>query len=226
MHSETGRQLDLHPTFTILGSGNLTNGNPTYIDGHNVYIRYANDTAISSFLSNGNVAIGGTTADAKLHVHGNSRYEGYLYTKDSFVNTLARDYSGPWARGVEWIGIGDIINASIAAYSNNSIIEYINITANGDFSNLGIRIYNSGLITLGGDTTINGNLLTTGVITTPQINIGGLAAYKLQDDTLFIDANVVVRGAISMFGVNTLSEMESIEQRLLSLEQKVEQLSA
>lgn len=174
----------------------------------------------------GNIAIGGTTADAKLHVHGNSRYEGYLYTKDSFVNTLARDYSGPWARGVEWIGIGDTINASIAAYSNNSIIEYINITANGDFSNLGIRIYNSGLITLGGDTTINGNLLTTGVITTPQISIDGLAAYKLQDDTLFIDANVVVRGAISMFGVNTLTEMESIEQRLLSLEQRVEQLSA
>lgn len=144
------------------GLGTTDGGSMIYNYSASPITFHINGSEHVRILPNGNMAIGGTTADAKLHVHGNSRYEGYLYTKDSFVNTLARDYSGPWARGVEWIGIGDTINASIAAYSNNSIIEYINITANGDFSNLGIRIYNSGLITLGGDTTINGNLLVYG----------------------------------------------------------------
>ena len=71
IHPTTGRQLGMSPYWTILGYNNTLIGNPTYIDGRNVYIRYGNDEYVSTFASNGNVGIGNTSPTERLDVNGN-----------------------------------------------------------------------------------------------------------------------------------------------------------
>lgn len=52
------------------------NSLPTRIDGNSVSLRYGTGHRNGLILdSTGNVAIGGTTADAKLHVHGTAKFE-------------------------------------------------------------------------------------------------------------------------------------------------------
>ena len=65
------------------------NSLPTRIDGNSVSLRYGTGHVNGLILdSTGNVAIGGATADEKLHVHGNGKFTGALTTPVINTNTL------------------------------------------------------------------------------------------------------------------------------------------
>lgn len=85
-HPTTGRQLSISPYWTILGYNNLFIGNPTYVDGRNVYIRYGNDEYISVFASNGNVGIGNTSPTERLDVSGNVKASGNINATSITIN--------------------------------------------------------------------------------------------------------------------------------------------
>lgn len=85
-HPTTGRQLNIHTNWTILGYNNPFIGNPTYVDGRDVYIRYGNDEYTSVFASSGNVGIGHTSPTEKLDVSGNIKASGNINATSITIN--------------------------------------------------------------------------------------------------------------------------------------------
>lgn len=68
-----------------IGADATAEGYSTYIDGMFIRFRYGSAyTTAMEITSNGNVAIGGTSASEKLHVHGNILASGGITCRDNF----------------------------------------------------------------------------------------------------------------------------------------------
>lgn len=81
----------------LIGQGIAKAGKNTYIYGNEMIFAYgtagSSSSAAMHIYSNGNVSIGGTTANAKLHVYGNLLTEGgiTMYSQRSLKNILSYD---------------------------------------------------------------------------------------------------------------------------------------
>lgn len=177
--------LTLSDSFLVLGYDYARNGLDTFIDGGAILFRYGVEQTIGLKIDkDGNVGIGYTTPQAKLHVGGDAKVDGNLTLSGGIIS--GRVFTFLWDSNKVYIGT-----------------KWYNTILRGSILDFVVGDTTAMQISADGNTTINGNLLTAGAITTPQINIGGLAISKSQDDTLFIDGNVVVRGAITMFGTGS-----------------------
>ena len=166
------------------------------------------------------VTIWGQEFDGSKGISGDAKIDGMLTLAD-----------------VSWSNQFHIKTSAVAAgirfYPQNSMKGILFVESDGRLRyqengrDRNILFENSDIINPSTSTlTINGNLLTTGAITTKSLTIDGLQLYKSQDKTLFIDGNVVVSGAITMFGTNATQVAENLEQRVAELERKVTQLTA
>lgn len=132
-HPTTGRQLGISPYWTILGYNNQFIGNPTYVDGRNVYIRYGNDEYVSVFASSGNVGIGTTSPTERLDVSGNVKASGHIQCSDlvltgviNQLNTNSYIVHNAVSNGDHKMWITDGVGKSISA-GNAFNLDAINI---------------------------------------------------------------------------------------------------
>jgi hypothetical protein len=103
----------------------------------------------------GNVAIGGTTASAKLHVYGDAIFTGAIEVKSGNKLLLLNDANSSWESTTvmehTWASDeSDGLKISIPSYSANNVFLHLTRSKGA--------IFNSGV-------TINGKLLATGAIT-------------------------------------------------------------
>lgn len=215
------------------GEANVT-GTIKYVD----VIRNANSNwLVGEDATDGNVYIG-TNSFAKARILDNKNGQLALTAVGGVLAKLPLLRSDPSLGALDSAGVFQLTHDygfGMYSWVRNTGDGYIQVGSDSRYS--GAYAYNLYLNPLGGnvavgDTTasaklhVHGAAIFTGAISTPQINIGGIAISKSQDDTLFIDANVVVRGAITMFGMNTTTVMGDLEERLSILERKVNQLTA
>lgn len=130
-----------------LGTGTAAKGCNTYIDGNNIYLRYGttyNDGI--ALTSSGNVLMG-TTSDTgdKLRVYGSLRADGVI----TGTSAIKMSWSGASTCGLypnDWIS-SDGVNSRLWLYNDNQLALY------------------GSEIQLRNNTSISGNLIVTGDIT-------------------------------------------------------------
>lgn len=238
--------------------------------------------AANHYFISGNVAIGGTTADAKLHVHGSVKATSFIGNLTGNADSATRLATARTIWGQSFDGTGNI-EGDIAFEDNKKIswhnqpsYYYINSPTTSDGAYLQYMAY-SGHRFLGGNVAIgdthayaklhvhgdaiiqtlhfitneingvNGtgnahiNYSSTGKVTIANgggnVAIGGTAAeaklhvhgtakftgdttfsskvivgtipvYESVDGTLYVDANIVFRGGVAMFGDTTTTVNE------------------
>lgn len=164
-------------------------------------------------LSSGNVAIGSTTADAKLHVHGNAIINGdltipnnnsikvkssggvvYSVLKMSTANSLSIGQESA-ANGRTTMIYGNLIRLRCGTGGTDAL--YVNASGNvtigaSDLAGATNKMYVDGTAKFTGDTTFSSKVV-----------IGTIPVYQSADGTLFVDANVVFRGGVAMYGNTT-----------------------
>lgn len=143
----------------------------------------------------GNVAIGGTTADENLHVHGNVKASLFKSAQGYTLTSSAAAYCG-------------LIPNNVITTSGNATDFWL-------YNTTDIKYYATKHIFLGdnvaiGDTTadaklhVHGTAKFTGDTTfSSKVVIGTIPVYQSADGTLFVDANVVFRGGVAMHGNTT-----------------------
>ena len=178
-----------------LEAGNEIN---SYYSTNNLHLNYRVRGNVSLVAGGGNVAIGGTTADAKLHVHGTA-----LFTDDVTITTgalqcytLTGEKDKPIYHSIE------------LGYPNRDYIDFNEY--GGDFrfnqTSNGIK---AELVRILPDITYINTPLFTGDITTPSITP--------TSGTLTVNGNLLTTGAITMF--SQLSMKNVIDYDGLSLAQ-------
>lgn len=154
----------------VLGYGSSEKGWTTYIDGNNTYFRYGTSHSVGIFLnSSGNVGIGTTSPDSKLHVSGDLHIEGVshfgnqiLMTRDNKAYDTAYIVTRTDMNRTIRFGIGQSNNRGI--YDNT--LGWIFKVAPNDRVNLGDGHY----IGIGTDNPIykldvNGDIHASGSVT-------------------------------------------------------------
>lgn len=144
--------------------------------GSDLYIGANNDNNIV-IKKNGNVAIGGTTADARLHVHGNERIDGELYINNNTI--LHLDDSNTW---VNYGGANDGLDLRLCG--RELIFQY----GRGDAFTRAMTITSGGNVAIGGTTAdaklhVHGDILATGSVTSNS-NFYGLDFCTTSDNRL------------------------------------------
>ena len=203
--------------------------------------REANDAECFNLLLNhlgGNVAIGGTTADAKLHVYGGAIVDGSLDTSKIYIE----DASRPLTRFV----IAGSLHATVGYETNFGAI--IQSYKGGNY----FLLKDDNTAFLSCSTTINGNLLTTGNIeggifglrnssldnpllrltvgnqnyyvqaTSDGIYLGPTSTLSLKVDAngnTTINGNLLVNGNVSWFSHSQRSLKNIVSEQGLSLAQ-------
>ena len=98
---------------------------------------------------------------------------------------------------------------SDAIYLNNTSIAWHN-SSNAWTDTLILFARNS--ITLNKNTTVQGNILATGGITTnDSITINGIKLSKSKDGVLYLDGNLVVKGGVTMYGTDATTSPSIID---------------
>lgn len=178
-----------------------------------------------TLTANGNVAIGGTTADAKLHVHGNTRVDGELYVNNKTI--LHLDTSNTW---VNYGGSNDGLNLRLCG--RELIFQY----GRGDAFTRAMTITSDGNVAIGRDSAyaklhVLNNILIEGSNPYLWLKDDKNRDWFIQyyDDYLGLGlgfsnsvkidsvGNLIVPGAITMF--SQLSMKNVIDYDGLSLEQ-------
>lgn len=150
---------------------------PTTSDG--AYLQYMAYSG-HRFLG-GNVAIGDTHAYAKLHVHG-----------DAIIQTLhfiTNEINGVNGTGNAHINYSSTGKVTIANGGGN-------VAIGGTAADAKLHVHGTAKFT--GDTTFSSK----------KIVIGTIPVYESADGTLFVDANVVFRGGVAMYGDTTTTVNE------------------
>lgn len=110
--------VDANNRLTI-GYDLAANSLPTRIDGNSVSLRYGAGHINGLILdSTGNVAIGGTAAEAKLHVHGTAKFEGDTTFSSKVVIGTIPVYQS--ADGTLFVDANVVFTGGVAMYGNTT----------------------------------------------------------------------------------------------------------
>ena len=162
-----------------------------------------------AIMPNGNVAIGGTSADDKLHVHGNGKFTGALISQalSSAGISIGCDASGV---------ASDNYAREINTFANKLYLQY----RGGDLDLCG----GGGTTYIGGaldGKTANFTSLTSPAITTNTLTIGGATiTYDSVNEALCVNGNMYALGGITAGGAG-ISAYTSLEARVARLEQRL-----
>jgi hypothetical protein len=157
----------------------------------------------------GNVAVGGTTADEKLHVYGNGKFTGALLSQSlrSALICIECDASGV---------ASDNFAREINTFANKLYLQY----RGGDLDLCG----GGGTTYIGGaldGKTANFTSLTAPAITTNSLTIGGVTlTYDSVNEALCINGNMYALGGVTAGGAG-ISAYSSLEARVARLEQQL-----
>lgn len=163
------RMMIYHNSYALYVGDNTYQTIPTHILGKEIRLRYGASAAVGMILlESGNVVIGGTTADAKLHVYGNARIEGdvlgrALINYDTATTASDRFFVGSGAGGVGVAGLLHYVYGDSPIMFWNNGFERMRVASNGNVAIGGTTA--DAKLHVHGDAKINGNLLTTGAIT-------------------------------------------------------------
>lgn len=91
-------------------------------------------------------------------------------------------------------------NRAIYIYYNGSVANNVYVDCTGDFEAV---VPESATLPTSKVTTVD--TASSGLATNGDVRVDGIRLYKSQDDVLYIDGNVVVRGGITMYGTNATS---------------------
>lgn len=179
-----------------------------------------------AIMPSGMIAIGGTTADEKLHVHGNGLFAGDIIlapADTSDVSILFR--SGTLSDSAYDYKIGKFTDANgkkafgmAMAKPNGSWVKFFGVSTDGE--------YNVSKIDLLTNVEVNGTLKTTGALTAASITansltIGGATiTYDSVNEALCINGNMYALGGITAGGAG-ISTYSSLESRVARLEQQL-----
>ena len=108
-----------------IGSGQVNRG--IYDSTNNHWWIYRSSTT-DTYIPNGNVAIGGTTAETKLHVHGDAKVSGQIY-----LGGVLRNANGEWLLGESSANGGVFVGTSSYA-QERAFVNYhgkLSLTAEG-----------------------------------------------------------------------------------------------
>ena len=164
----------------VFGENAIANGYTTYLDGKNIYMRYGTKSYVGfSLLESGNVAIGGSTADAKLTVHGDLstqsvKVNGATITYDSTKNAFVLPANVVIEGGVAW-------NSSIEGFTPKTIMDALSLDPNA------LEVNSAGQLTVKGgagggvsESWVSDNFLSkaggkvNGVLTIAPSNVSGV----------------------------------------------------
>lgn len=198
----------------------------------------------------GNVAIGGTTADENLHVHGNVKASLFKSAQGYTLTSSATTYCGLmpnnkitqtgnatdfWLYNTtdikyyatkhiflgDNVAIGDTRADAKLHVHGDAIIQTLHFTTNeingvNGTGNAHINYSSTGKVTIangGGNVAIGGTATEAKLhvhgtakfegdttFSSKKIAIGTIPVYQSADGTLFVDANVVFRGGVAMYG--------------------------
>lgn len=166
----------------------------------NAHINYSSTGKVTIANGGGNVAIGGTAAEAKLHVHGDAKATLFKSAQGYTLTSSATTYCGL------------IPNKVITTMGNATDFWLYNTTD--------IKYYATKHIFLGdnvaiGDTTAEAKLhvhgtakFTDDTTFSSKVVIGTIPVYESVDGTLYVDANIVFRGGVAMYGDTTTTVNE------------------
>lgn len=159
--------------------------------GRNDGVETAYNLIIQEF--GGNVAIGGTTADARLHVYGEMRSTNTSGDAGLKVyGSVGSIFFGVGSSGTNR-GIYDLTNNHWMLMRDDSTNIYLpngNVAIGGTTADAKLHVHGTAKYT--GDTTFSSKVV-----------IGTIPVYQSADGTLFVDANVVFRGGVAMYGNET-----------------------
>jgi hypothetical protein len=188
----------------------------------------------------GNVAIGGTTAEQKLHVHGNAKINGNLYG-DIWRIVKDSTYDGTFIQSANYNGTNDLGNIYITARNGNDLTRFQvwaqdslfkgNITAtkfigdlqgNADSATKATQDDSGNVITStylpksGG--TVNGDITVTGNVSAQNVIINGKTiSYNASENALVLPMNLLVEGGIAWnskidgFDAPTITDAVSVD---------------
>lgn len=214
--SSSGEEADLLYRSTsndlLLGLGIAHQGNSTYIYGKNVLLNYGNGASAGLMLSyKGNVLIGTTTDSGyKLDVNGTVQ----ITNQGNGVELLRLNSERAWAFKQEGttaetsLVLQSLYNGKAFVIKNEdgtAAVSFGTDNAQGNrYVSVNSKLYpnQSGLFDLGRtDKYWNNSYINNGYFLN-KVQINGIPIYKSQDDVLYIDGNLVVRGGVTMYAEN------------------------
>lgn len=163
--------------YILLGLGTSKKGFDTYIDGYNTRFRYGTaSTEGMRLTSAGNVLIG-TTTDSGYKLDVNGTIHAY-----SNVRSDASIYANNHllAGGYMFLGNGE---------------EGVYVTKNGVAWHDSSNSYVTSLLQFDSDGSVN---------IPNKLKVSNIPIYKSQDDVLYIDGNLAVRGGITMYATDAI----------------------
>lgn len=190
-----------------IGNGVAKAGRALYIRGLNVYLQYGTNHTPGLYLKNtGNVLIGtDTDSGYKLDVNGTVQ----ITNQGDGVKLLRFNTERPWVFKQVGTGVGAnlVLQAEhdakafiIAHGSGKSAVEFFTGGSAYTAFNTVVRPKVSDSIDLGAVNYYWNNSYINNGYFSNKLEINGIPVYKLQDNVLYIDSNLVVRGGITMYG--------------------------
>lgn len=169
-------------------------------------------TATSFIGSLTGIANSATKLSKKVSLWGNEfdgtdNVSGVLTTSEDISFNTEKYNDVPWSRGFIWRN--DNLEYGNMCYVNIRGLQYINIAHGAYDSILGLRILANGNVAIGGTTAdaklhVHGTARFTGDTTfSSKVIVGTIPVYESVDGTLYVDANVVFRGGVAMYGNTT-----------------------
>ena len=165
------------------------------------------DTTLNSASVSGALSVtGATSLSGRLEVGGETTLKNSIYFSDPMYGVLSMTRSGGWAHtsiGYKGHTSGELL-ARFGGYGNNEAFNYFYLGKSHADAWMVVNENSLGVGTTSPDAAyrlhVNGSAYVSN-----DLLVGGVRISKPQEDILYIDSNVVVRGGITMFGDNSTS---------------------
>lgn len=203
-------------TDLYIGSGYTAQGDRTFIYGNVIRMYAGTGTEALRINNNGNILIGTPTDSGyKLDVNGKVN----ITSQGEGAELLKFNTEKPWVFRQKYTGGSSALELHssgaqkffyITSDENDIIAEYYCSASNlsylrykGDVFPLGGSLFNLGREASRWKASyVDNSIVTYDVTLGRTLNVNGINISKLQDNVLYIDGNLVVRGGVTMYAEN------------------------